>query len=57
MSDTEINGSPLKLSNMDVNILDRFQDRVTRIEFVRDASKCELKTVLHILPSEDLRDD
>ena len=45
-----------KLFAVDSEILDRFQDRVSRIEFVRSAGPAEQRTILHITPKLDVPD-
>lgn len=50
MSETEIKVLSPKLFVIDSEILDRFQDRVSRVEFVRSASPPEFRTILHLSP-------
>lgn len=50
MSETEIKVLSPKLFSIDSEILDRFQDRVSRVEFVRSACPAEFRTILHLFP-------
>lgn len=50
MSDTEIKMSSPKGNVADSAILDRFQHRVSHIEFVRSVDPMELRTILHLIP-------
>lgn len=54
MSDTESKGASPKLFVFDAEILDRFQDRVCRIEFVRSVSPTQQRTILHLSPKEEV---
>jgi len=45
-----------KLFAVDSDILDRFQHRVVRIEFVRSINPADLRTILHISPEADAPD-
>lgn len=56
MSDTEIKGLSPKLFAVDSDILDRFQDRVSCIEFVRSVNPAEQRTILHLSPKVDVPD-
>jgi len=57
MSDTEINGSTPKLFAVDSDILDRFQNRVVRIEFVRSVNPTQLRTILHLGQAKSTSED
>lgn len=48
MLNTENKENSAKLFAVDSDILDRFQDRVVRIEFVRSVNPTRMCTILHL---------
>lgn len=57
MLNTENKENSAKLFTVDSDILDRFQDRVVRIEFVRSVNPTQLRTILHLGQAQSASED
>jgi hypothetical protein len=56
MSDTESKPDTPVLSNVDWEIIERFESRVSSIEVVRTNGPLELRTVIHLGPKPGVND-
>lgn len=50
LSQTEIHAASSKKNIVESDVLERFQDRVCKIEFIRSDDPMTLRTVLHLSP-------